>query len=90
MQEQPDWNNVFPEGIKANKVLGFDKNTSKALSWPLRYSMCSYAATIKELKIGQYEVRARAVDLNDFAQPEPRPTQKSGRNGIQVRRFEIV
>jgi len=52
--------------------------------------MCSYAATIKGLKIGQYEVRARAVDLNDFAQPEPRPTQKSGRNGIQVRRFEIV
>lgn len=24
------------------------------------------------------------------AQPEPRPTQKSGRNGIQVRRFKIV
>jgi hypothetical protein len=52
--------------------------------------MCSYGATIKGLKIGQYEVRARSVDLNDFAQPEPRPTQKSGRNGIQVRRFEIV
>lgn len=90
LQEQPDWNNILPEGINANKVLGFDKKTGKALSWPLRYSMCSYSATIKGLKEGQYEVRARSVDLNDFAQPEPRPTQKSGRNGIQVRRFEIT
>jgi hypothetical protein len=34
-------------------------------------------------------VRARTVDLNGFAQPEPRSIQKSGKNGIQVRRFEV-
>jgi hypothetical protein len=30
------------------------------------------------------------VDLNGYAQPEPRPLQKTGKNGIQVRRFEII
>jgi len=30
------------------------------------------------------------VDLNGFAQPEPRPIQKSGRNSLDVREFEVV
>jgi hypothetical protein len=47
--------------------------------------MVGYSATIEGLKPGRYEIRARAVDLNDFAQPQPRPSAKSGRNGIQVR-----
>ena len=33
-----------------------------------------------ELEPGSYEFRARAVDLNGFAQPAPRPYQKSGMN----------
>jgi hypothetical protein len=45
---------------------------------------------LRGLKPGKYEVRARAVDLNGFAQPEPRSIQKTGKNGIQVRRFEVV
>jgi hypothetical protein len=52
--------------------------------------MCSYSAVLRGLAPGRYEIRARSVDLNDFAQPEPRPAQKSGRNAIQVRRLEIV
>jgi hypothetical protein len=47
-------------------------------------------AVLKDLKPGHYELRARSVDLNDCAQPEPRPSQKSGKNSIQVRRFEVV
>jgi hypothetical protein len=31
---------------------------------------------------GRYELRTRAVDLNGFAQPEPRPYQKSGMNRV--------
>ncbi len=52
--------------------------------------MISYSATVQGLAPGRYEARARAVDLNGFAQPEPRPAQKTGKNAIQVRRFEIV
>jgi hypothetical protein len=39
---------------------------------------------------GKYEFRARAVDLNDFAQPEPRPVQKAGKNAVGVHRFEVT
>ena len=33
-----------------------------------------------DLAPGAYEFRVRTVDLNGFAQPEPRPYPKSGRN----------
>ena len=86
----PDWSSALPPGVLPKDVLGFDRITGHPHSWPLRYSRISYAATIRGLKPGAYEVRARAVDLNDFAQPEPRPAQKSGKNAIQVRRFEVL
>ena len=60
------------------------------LTWPLRYSMVTWSATLRDLAPGEYEVRARTVDLNGFEQPEPRTTLKSGRNQIQVRRFIVV
>jgi DMSO/TMAO reductase YedYZ molybdopterin-dependent catalytic subunit len=85
-----DWSDVLPDGVKSHDLLGFDKKTGAPLTWPLRYSMVTWSATIRDLKPGKYEVRARAVDLNGFAQPEPRSIQKTGRNGIQARRFEVV
>jgi hypothetical protein len=45
--------------------------------------------TLRDLKPGSYEFRARSVDLNGFAQPEPRPYLKSGMNGVEVRRFVV-
>jgi hypothetical protein len=89
LQDQPDWNQVLPAGVSPRDVLGFDKTTGKPMAWPLRYSMVSFSTTLRDLKPGRYEVRARAVDLNDFAQPEPRPAQKTGMNALQVRRFQI-
>ena len=64
--------------------------TGKPTTWPLRYSFVSWSASLEGLVPGHYEVRARAVDLNNFAQPEPRPIQKTGRNAIQMHRFEVV
>ena len=90
LEAQPDWNPALPQGVKPQNMLGFDHATSKPTLWPPRYGMCSYFAMLKDLQPGHYEVRARSVDLNDYAQPEPRPSQKSGKNSIQVRRFEIV
>jgi DMSO/TMAO reductase YedYZ molybdopterin-dependent catalytic subunit len=86
----PDWSQVLPAGVPAKSVLGFDFQTGQPSSWPLRYSMISWSATLKGLARGKYEVRARAVDLNGDPQPEPRPLQKTGKNPIQVRRFEVV
>ena len=52
--------------------------------------MISWSATLKNLAPGKYAVRARAVDLNGFEQPEPRPNQRSGGNALEVREFEVV
>ena len=85
-----NWSPVLPEGIQSKSVLGFDPKTGQPSTWPLKFSLASFSTRLDNLAAGKYEVRARAVDLNDFAQPEPRPYQKSGKNAIQVRRFEIT
>ena len=86
----PDWKEVLPEGVKPTDILGFDPATGKPLAWPLRYGMASYRAEIRGLKPGHYEVRARSVDLNGIAQPEPRSQRKAGKNNIQVWSFEVA
>ncbi len=90
LQAQPDWTAALPPGVKPQSVLAFNQAAGKPTSWPPRYGMCSFMAVLKDLKPGHYEVRARSVDRNDFAQPEPRPSQKNGKNAIQARRFEVV
>ncbi len=85
-----DWGTVLPAGVSARQVLGFDPKTGQPTAWPLRYSMISWSAALKGLPPGKYALRARAVDLNGFAQPEPRPIQKSGRNSLEAREFEVV
>lgn len=90
LDSQPDWKSVLPAGTSPQDIFGFDKATGKPHSWPLRYSMVGYSSTLRDLKPGKYEIRARTIDLNGFAQPEPRSIQKSGKNGIQVRTFTIA
>lgn len=90
LEGQANWSAVLPPGVSSRQLLGFDRSTGKPNSWPTRYGMCSFSATLRDLKPGTYEVRARAIDLNDFAQPEPRPMQKNGRNALQVRSFEVL
>ena len=85
-----DWITVLPAGVTSRDILGFDRATGHPLTWPLRYSMVAWSAALRDLAPGKYEVRARTVDLNGEAQPEPRPIAKTGRNGIQVRRFEVA
>lgn len=86
----PDWSTILPEGVSSKEVLGFDAQSGRPQTWPLRYSMISWSAELRELKPGRYEFRARAVDLNGFAQPEPRPVLKAGKNAVEVHRFEVV
>src|SRR5882672_638642 len=75
-----DWSSVLPARVNSRQVLGFDPKTGQPATWPLRYSMISWSASLAGLTPGQYAVRVRAVDLNGFVQPEPRPNQKTGMN----------
>jgi DMSO/TMAO reductase YedYZ molybdopterin-dependent catalytic subunit len=84
-----DWGGTLPNGVLPNGVWGFDPKTGRPREWPLRYSWGLWSVTLRDLRPGTYEFRARAVDLNDFAQPEPRPYPKSGRNEVQTRRIVV-
>lgn len=88
--EPENWSRILPAGVPPQEVMGFDRTTGRAKMWPLRYGMASWSVTLPNLEPGQYEFWARAVDLNGFAQPEPRPVLKAGKNAVEVHRFEVV
>lgn len=85
-----DWRTALPAGISPRQILGFNPQTGQPATWPLRYSMISWSAALPRLAPGKYSLRARAVDRNGFAQPEPRPIQKSGRNALEAREFSVI
>jgi len=84
-----DWSGQLPKDIQAKDIWGFDA-IGKPKEWPLRFSIVHWSATLIDVKPGAYEFRARTIDLNGFAQPEPRPYPKSGRNEIQLRTFMVT
>ncbi len=85
-----NWSHIFPTDVKSTEVWGFDSVTGKPKEWPLRYGMTGWSAKVGLLPTGKYEFRARAVDLNGFAQPEPRPNPQTGLNPVDVKRFEVT
>ena len=71
-------------------IWGFDPATGRPKEWPLRYSWAIWSVTLNGLPSGVYEFRVRTVDQNDFAQPEPRPYPKSGRNAVMYKSITIT
>jgi DMSO/TMAO reductase YedYZ molybdopterin-dependent catalytic subunit len=90
MPAPEDWKTVLPRRTSVDKIWGFDPRTQRSRDWPLPFSMVSWSARITGLAPGSYALRARSIDLNDFAQPEPRRYQKSGLNRIPVRPLIIT
>jgi len=80
-----DWTDHLPAGVSPKELWGFDAQTGKPKDWPLRYTVANWTVTLKDVKPGAYELRVRTVDLNGFAQPQPRPQQKTGRNAIPLK-----
>jgi hypothetical protein len=70
-------------------VWDFDPATGKPKDWPMRFSLAQWSVTLEGLAAGAYEFRVRSVDPNGFAQPQPRPYPKSGRNEIQCQQFVV-
>lgn len=84
-----DWVAGLPDGVLPKDVWGFNEQ-GKPREWPLRYSIAHWSVTLQGLKPGGYELRVRTVDQNGFAQPEPRPYQKSGQNAIKCKQFVVM
>lgn len=84
-----DWGGGLPEGVVPRDVWGFDPKTGKPRDWPLRWSFALWSVTLTDVPAGAWEFRVRTVDQNGFAQPEPRPYPKSGRNEIECKTFVV-
>ena len=82
------WGNDFQGAPAPQAVWGFD-NTGKLREWPMRFSIAHWTARIPPQKPGKYELRVRTVDRNGFAQPQPRPSQKSGQNLVACKLLQI-
>jgi DMSO/TMAO reductase YedYZ molybdopterin-dependent catalytic subunit len=85
-----DWGGSLPQDVMPKDVWGFEVKTGRPKEWPMRFSVAHWNVTLRNLKPGTYEFRARSVDLNGYAQPEPRPYLKSGRNEIQYRPLIVM
>jgi DMSO/TMAO reductase YedYZ molybdopterin-dependent catalytic subunit len=85
-----NWGGSLPSGVLPRDIWGFDARTGQPKEWPMRYSWALWTVTLNDLDAGTYEFRVRAVDLNDFAQPEPRPYPKSGKNEVPYKQITIT
>ena len=74
---------TLPDGKLPPTVLGFDPNTNRPTSWPMRNTLAHWAVLLTDVAVGDYDLRCRTIDANGVAQPLPRPFQKSGQNKIQ-------
>jgi DMSO/TMAO reductase YedYZ molybdopterin-dependent catalytic subunit len=80
----------LPPGVDPARIWGFGPD-GRPKEWPMRFRVAPWSATLEGLKSGVYEFRARTVDRNGFAQPEPRPfAQRSGDNGIRKKVIRIT
>jgi hypothetical protein len=76
------WGGGLPEGRLPPVPLQLDPATGRPRTWPMRYTICHWAALVTGLKPGRYRLRCRTIDANGKAQPMPRPFPKSGNNRI--------
>ena len=77
------WGGGLPDGRLPGTPLQFDPATGTPRQWPMRYTVVHWAAVLRGVAPGRYELRCRTIDLNGIAQPMPRPFSKSGRAAIQ-------
>jgi DMSO/TMAO reductase YedYZ molybdopterin-dependent catalytic subunit len=84
-----NWGGNLPDGVMPKDVWGFDAS-GKPKEWPMRFSVAQWSVALKGLAADVYEFRARSVDLNGFAQPEPRTYPKSGSNAIPYRAIMVM
>jgi DMSO/TMAO reductase YedYZ molybdopterin-dependent catalytic subunit len=90
MPPPDDWDAILPEGTSSREIWGFDRKTGRPKEWPVLFSMVPWSVRLSGLAPGSYEFRARTVDLNGFAQPEPRPYQKAGMNLVPSQTFAVT
>jgi hypothetical protein len=83
LEPPPRWGGGLPEDRIPQDTIGFETTTGRPKAWPMRYSIVHWAALMKDVPAGKYDLRCRTIDANGIAQPLPRPLPKSGVNFIE-------
>jgi DMSO/TMAO reductase YedYZ molybdopterin-dependent catalytic subunit len=83
-----EWHGL-PNGVLPRDVHGFGAD-GRPREWPIRYTYALWTLTLNGLAAGRHELRIRTIDRNGVAQPEPRPSQRSGQNRIQAKLLVVV
>ncbi len=78
----------LPEG-RLPEIPGQVDKDGRLLEWPPRYALGHWAALLKDVEPGKYDLRCRTIDNNGIAQPMPRPFAKSGGNAIHSVRLTV-
>ena len=77
------WGGDIPDGQIPIATRGFQDETRKPKSWPIRFSLAHWATLLPGLPEGNYTFRCRTIDSKGAAQPLPRPFRKSGHAAIE-------
>ena len=85
-----DWGALLPGGKFPEGVHLIDSLKQRPLAWPVPFSWIPWSLRLEGLEPWAYELRVRAVDLNGFAQPEPRPNNQSGIADVPVKTFVVT
>jgi DMSO/TMAO reductase YedYZ molybdopterin-dependent catalytic subunit len=83
------WGGGMPDDWLTTSPHQFDPISGTPRTWPLRYTVVHWSASLPGVPAGQYTLRCRSIDLNDIAQPMPRPFPKSGRAEIEQVRMVV-
>ncbi|MEX0978996.1 MAG: molybdopterin-dependent oxidoreductase [Pirellulales bacterium] len=84
------WGGNLPDDTIPPATLGFDPDTKRPRSWPMRLCKIHWAGVHPGLSPGKYTLRSRAVDSQGHGQPMPRPFRKSGHAAIEEVRLTVA
>ncbi len=77
-----NWGGDLADNKIPSPTYGFNPETGKPKTWPMRMTRAHWAALLPGRPAGEYTLRCRTIDSNGAAQPMPRPFRKSGRAKI--------
>ena len=77
------WGGDIPDNRIPNPTIGFDAQTGRPKTWPIRCAMAHWATVLPGVPAGEYTFRCRTIDDKGMAQPLPRPFRKSGHAAIE-------
>jgi DMSO/TMAO reductase YedYZ molybdopterin-dependent catalytic subunit len=76
------WGGGLPEGKLPLNTGQMDPQKGTPLEWPVKFSVCQWAALMPGLPAGSYDLCCRTIDGNGIAQPMPRTLLRTGANAI--------